>query len=70
MARSVPSAQRDSHPAGECLFQCPGLIPDRLEALVLAVGGLVGIFLFGWKRRKDKPPPGVKPLPPDDDDWR
>jgi len=38
--------------------------------LVLAVGGLVGIFLFGWKRRKDKPPPGVKPLPPDDDDWR
>ena len=30
-------------------------------------GGLVGMFLFGWKRRKEKPPPGVKPLPPDDD---
>jgi len=37
--------------------------------LVLAVGGLVGMFLFGWWRRKEKPPPGVKPLPPDDD-WK
>jgi cbb3-type cytochrome oxidase cytochrome c subunit len=38
--------------------------------LILAVGGLVGIFLLGWQRRKEKPPPGVKPLPPDEDDWR
>jgi hypothetical protein len=35
--------------------------------LVLAVGGWVGMFLFGWMRRKEKPPPGVKPLPRDDD---
>jgi len=27
------------------------------------------MFLFGWKRRKEKPPPGVKPLPPDYD-WK
>ena len=31
------------------------------------VTGLIGLFLFGWLRRKEKPPPGVKPLPPDDD---
>ena len=35
--------------------------------LVLAVGGLAGMFFFGWRRRKEKPPPGVRPLPPDDD---
>jgi hypothetical protein len=35
--------------------------------LLLAVAGLGGLFLFGWFRRKDKPPPGVKPLPRDDD---
>jgi hypothetical protein len=34
--------------------------------LLLAVGGLVGIFLYGWRRRKDKPPK-VAPLPKDDD---
>ena len=38
--------------------------------LVLSVGGLAGMFLFGWRRRKDKPPPGIKPLPPEDDDWK
>ena len=32
------------------------------------VAGLIGLFLYGWLRRKDKPPPGVKPLK-DDDDW-
>jgi len=31
------------------------------------VAGLAGLFLYGWLRRKDKPPPGVKPLK--DDDW-
>ena len=36
--------------------------------VVLFVVGLVGLFLYGWLRRKEKPPPGVKPLP-DDDDW-
>ena len=40
--------------------------------LILFVGvfviGLLGLFLYGWLRRKDKPPPGVKPLK-DDDDW-
>jgi hypothetical protein len=35
-----------------------------LAGALLALGGL---FLFGWLRRKDKPPPGVKPLPKDDD---
>jgi hypothetical protein len=28
---------------------------------------LMGLFLYGWLRRKEKPPPGVKPLK--DDDW-
>lgn len=42
-----------------------------LVAFVVAfVVGLAGLFLFGWLRRKDPPPPGVKPLPEDDDDWR
>jgi hypothetical protein len=40
-----------------------------LIAFVAAfVAGLVGLFLYGWLRRKDKPPPGVKPLK-NDDDW-
>jgi LPXTG-motif cell wall-anchored protein len=33
------------------------------------VAGLIGLFLYGWLRRKEKPPPGVKPLK-DDDDWK
>jgi hypothetical protein len=33
------------------------------------IAGLAGLFLYGWLRRKEKPPPGVKPLPDDDDDW-
>jgi hypothetical protein len=41
--------------------------------LIVFVGafvvGLIGLFLYGWLRRKDKPPPGVKPLKDDDDDW-
>jgi LPXTG-motif cell wall-anchored protein len=32
------------------------------------VAALIGLFLYGWLRRKEKPPPGVKPLK-DDDDW-
>ena len=32
------------------------------------VAGLIGLFLYGWLRRKEKPPPGVKPLK-DEDDW-
>jgi LPXTG-motif cell wall-anchored protein len=34
--------------------------------LLAAAAGLGGLFLFGWKRRKDKPPK-VPPLPKDDD---
>jgi LPXTG-motif cell wall-anchored protein len=34
----------------------------------VAVAGLAGLFLYGWSRRKEKPPPGVKPLR-DEDDW-
>jgi LPXTG-motif cell wall-anchored protein len=31
------------------------------------IAGLAGLFLYGWSRRKEKPPPGVKPLK--DEDW-
>lgn len=37
--------------------------------VVLFIVGIAGLFLYGWLRRKEKPPPGVKPLPDDDDDW-
>jgi hypothetical protein len=37
--------------------------------LLLVVAGIGGMFLFGWKRRKD-PVPKVAPLPPDDDGWK
>ena len=40
---------------------------QRIE--VAALAGLGGLFFFGWKRRKDKPP-NVPPLPKDDDDWK
>jgi LPXTG-motif cell wall-anchored protein len=40
-----------------------------LIVFVLAfVVGLGGLFLYGFRRRKEKPPPGVKPLK-DEDDW-
>jgi LPXTG-motif cell wall-anchored protein len=46
-------------------------VSDALLALViflaLALAALGGLFLYGWRRRKEKPPPGVKPLPRDDD---
>ena len=31
------------------------------------IAGLGGLFLYGWSRRNEKPPPGVKPLK--DEDW-
>jgi drug/metabolite transporter superfamily protein YnfA len=34
--------------------------------LLAAVAGIGGMFLYGWKRRKDKMPK-VAPLPKDDD---
>jgi len=35
------------------------------------VAGLVGLFLYGWLRRKEKPPPGVRPLTQEDDEkWK
>ena len=38
--------------------------------LVLVLAGIGGMFLYGWKRRKDAMPK-VAPLPPDDDDdWK
>jgi LPXTG-motif cell wall-anchored protein len=37
--------------------------------LLAALAGLGGLFLFGWRRRKEKPPK-VAPLPKDDDDWK
>ncbi len=40
-----------------------------LIAFVVAfVVGLAGLFLYGWGRRTEKPPPGVTPLK-DEDDW-
>ena len=33
----------------------------------VTIAGLAGLFLYGWVRRKEKPPPGVKPLK--DEDW-
>ncbi|HLS84921.1 MAG TPA: hypothetical protein VK043_01385 [Burkholderiales bacterium] len=35
--------------------------------LALFVAGIASLFYFGWLRRREKPPPGVKPLPRDDD---
>jgi len=35
--------------------------------LLLVLAGIGGMFLYGWMRRKDKPPK-VAPLPQDDDD--
>lgn len=41
-----------------------------LVFVVAMVAWLAGMFLRGWRRRKEKPPPSVKPLPPgEDDDW-
>jgi hypothetical protein len=37
--------------------------------IAAAVAALIGLFLYGWMRRKEKPPPGVKPLK-DEDDWK
>ncbi len=38
--------------------------------LLAALAGLGGLFVFGWRRRKDKMPK-VAPLPKDDDDdWK
>ena len=35
--------------------------------LLLALGALAGLFLYGWKRRKEKPPK-VAPIPYEDED--
>ncbi len=37
--------------------------------LLLVLAGIGGMFLYGWRRRKEKMP-DVPPLPPDDDDWK
>jgi hypothetical protein len=39
-----------------------------LAFLALVLAGIGGMFLYGWLRRKEPPPEGVKPLPPDDED--
>jgi LPXTG-motif cell wall-anchored protein len=37
----------------------------------IALAALSGLFLYGWRRRKEKPPPGVKPLTDaDDEKWK
>ena len=35
--------------------------------LLLVVAGIGGMFLYGWRRRKDRMP-DVPPLAPDEDD--
>jgi hypothetical protein len=37
--------------------------------LLVVVAGIGGMFLYGFRHRKDKMP-DVAPLPPDDDDWK
>jgi len=37
--------------------------------LILVLAGIGGMFLFGWRHRKDAMPK-VPPLPPDEDDWK
>lgn len=39
-----------------------------LAFLALVIAGIGGMFLYGWLRRKEEPPKGVKPLPYDDED--
>ena len=58
------------------LFYLTHWFPERERARAVAlfmtataVAGLIGLFLYGWMRRKEKPPPGVKPLK-DEDDWK
>jgi len=37
----------------------------------VSLAALLGLFLYGWRRRKEKPPPGVKPLTDaDDEKWK
>jgi heme O synthase-like polyprenyltransferase len=45
------------------------LTKPRVVSLIVFTAGLIGLFLYGWMRRKEKPPPGVKPLK-DEDDWK
>ena len=42
-----------------------GVLALFVGAFVVA---LAGLFLYGWRRRREKPPPGVKPLKDEDDD--
>jgi hypothetical protein len=52
-------------------FRIAEPVDDSLFIIFIgaAVAGLIGLFLYGWMRRKEKPPPGVKPLK-DEDDWK
>ena len=40
-----------------------------VASLLVAVGLIGALFLYGWKHRKDRLP-DVPPLPPEEDDWR
>ena len=40
-----------------------------VAALLVAVGLIGALSLYGWRHRKDRMPK-VPPLPPEDDDWR
>jgi hypothetical protein len=41
-----------------------------LAASVLVAVGFIGVlFLYGWRHRKDRMP-DVPPLPPEEDDWK
>jgi hypothetical protein len=40
-----------------------------VASMLVAVGFIGVLFLYGWRHRKDRMP-DVPPLPPEEDDWR
>ena len=64
--RHVCHAARGGYPA---LLALENALLSFIVFIGVALAGLIGLFLYGWQRRKEKPPPGVKPLKDDDDDW-
>jgi len=40
-----------------------------VASMLVAVGFIGVLFLYGWRHRKDRMP-DVPPLPPEEDNWR
>ena len=66
MPGSIPTWAAEWGSESECAVNTGTWLIVFVGAFVV---GLIGLFLYGWLRRKEKPPPGVKPLKDDDDDW-